>query len=155
MRLVPFDQGVFKNQRFKLTAGNDHVEIRNFLNHGGDLGEMIPMEVARDAVFQFFRLADVDYFRMFVQHNVNARQKRQAVRLFSQRFQVGIQLSSPCFAPNAHHMVMVATTMMPPMRANMPGFSPSKSMTHTGFSSGSSPPSRQQASGGQYSEDFT
>ena len=44
---------------------------------------------------------------------------------------------------------------MPPMSANMPGFSPSNISTHTGFSRGSTAPSRQHASGGQYFVDFT
>ena len=60
MGLVALDEGILQNQRFKLTVGYNNVKIRNFIDHGRDFGQMIAVEVAADAVFQFFCLADID-----------------------------------------------------------------------------------------------
>ena len=81
MGLVALDEGVFQNQGFKLAPGDDDVEIAHLVHHGGDLGQMLPVEIACDAVFELFGFAHIDDLPLLVEHDVHARQQRQSVGL--------------------------------------------------------------------------
>ena len=81
MGLVALDEGVFQHQRFKLAARDDDVKIRHLLHHGRHLGQMLAVEIAGDAVFELFGLADIDDLIVFIEHDVHAGQQRQAVGL--------------------------------------------------------------------------
>ena len=81
MGLVALDGGVFQHQGLKLAARDDDVEVAHLVHHGCDLWQVLAVEVARDAVFELFGLADVDDLIVLVEHDVHARQQRQTVCL--------------------------------------------------------------------------
>ena len=76
MGLVPLDEGVFQHQGLKLTLGDDDVEVRHLFHHGRHLGQVFPVEIAADPVFQLLGLAHVDDLALLVEHDVHARQQR-------------------------------------------------------------------------------
>ena len=77
VRLVALDERVFQHQRLELARRDDDVEVRNLFHHGRHLGQVLPVEIAADPVFQFFGLADVDDLAVRVQHDIHAGQQRQ------------------------------------------------------------------------------
>ena len=81
--LVPLDEGVFEHEGLKLAPRDDDVEVPHLVHHGGDLRQVLAVEIARDAVFELLGLADVDDLIVLVKHDVHARQQRQAVCLVS------------------------------------------------------------------------
>ena len=86
VRLMPFDQRVFQNQRFKFAAGNNDLKVSHLFNHGRNLREMLTVKVAAYPVLQFFRFADINHCALCIQHQVDARQKRKAVCFVKQCF---------------------------------------------------------------------
>ena len=90
MGLVPLDEGVFQHKGLKLTPGDNDVEVAHLIHHGGHLGQVIPVKIAADTVFQFFGLADIDNLAVLVQHDVHAGQQREAVCLVGQGIKYGI-----------------------------------------------------------------
>ena len=89
MRLVALDERVFQHERFKFRLGNDDVEVVHVRDHRRDLRQMVAAEIARHAVFECLSLADVDHLAGSVQHNIDARQKRQAVGFLAQLLDLG------------------------------------------------------------------
>ena len=81
---VQLDERVFQHKRLKLGLHHNNVEIRYVRNHNCHLGQVLAAKITRDAVFQRFRLADVDHFPSAVEHQVNARQQRQHICFFPQ-----------------------------------------------------------------------
>ena len=88
-RLVALDEGVFQHERFKFRLGDDNVEIVHVRDHRRDLRQMLAAEIARHAVFQRLGLADVNHLAGSVQHDINARQQRQAVGFLAQLLNSG------------------------------------------------------------------
>ncbi len=84
MRLVALDKRVFQNEGFKLGRGDDDVKVAHLLDHRCGFRLVLAAKVARHAVFEFFGFADVDDLALFVQHEVDPWQKRQAVCLVAQ-----------------------------------------------------------------------
>ena len=81
MGLVALDEGVFQHEGLKLAARDNDIEVAHLVHHGGDLGQVLAVEVARDAVFELFGLSDVNDLVVLVEHDVHARQQRQTVCL--------------------------------------------------------------------------
>ena len=84
MGLMPLDQGVFQHQGLKLAGGHDDVKVRHLVHHGLYLGQMLPVEIAADPVFQLLGLANVYHFALFIQHDIHPRQQGQMIGFFSQ-----------------------------------------------------------------------
>ena len=89
MGLVLLDEGVFQHQRLKLAAGDDDVEVRHLLHHGGHLGQMLPVEIAADPVLELLGLAHIDDLIVLVQHDIDPGQQGQMIRFFPQFVQHG------------------------------------------------------------------
>ena len=83
---VQLDERVFEHERLKLGLHDDDIEIRNVRDHGRHLRQVLAAKIARDAVFERFRLADVDDLAVLVEHDVHARQQREHIGLFAQLF---------------------------------------------------------------------
>ena len=86
MGLVPFDQGIFQDQGFKLTGRHNDLKIRHLLHHGGHLRKMLSVEVAADPVFELLGLADIDDFPPPVQHHVDAGEQRKLIGFIQKGF---------------------------------------------------------------------
>ena len=87
VRLVLLYERVFQHQRLELAARDNDVEVMHLLHHGLDLRQMLPVEIAADAVLQLLRLADVYDLSVLVEHDVHARQQRQIICFFTQRIE--------------------------------------------------------------------
>ena len=85
--LVALDEGVFQHQGLKLAAGDDDVEVRHLFHHGGHLGQMLPVEIAADPVFQLLGFAHVDDLAPGVQHDVDPGQQGQPIGFLPQGIQ--------------------------------------------------------------------
>ena len=81
---VQLDERVFEHERLKLGLHDNDIEIRNVRDHGRHLRQVLAAKIARDAVFERFRLADVDDLAVLVEHDVHARQQREHIGLFAQ-----------------------------------------------------------------------
>ena len=81
---VQLDERVFEHERFELGLHDDDIEIRNVRNHGRHLRQVLAAKIARDAVFECFRLADIDDLAVLVEHDVHARQQWEHIGLFAQ-----------------------------------------------------------------------
>lgn len=81
---VQLDERVFEHERFELGLHDDDIEIRNVRNHGRHLRQVLAAKIARDAVFERFRLADIDDLAVLVEHDVHARQQWEHIGLFAQ-----------------------------------------------------------------------
>ena len=87
--LMALDEGVFQHQGLKLAVGDDDVEVRHLFHHGCHLGQMLPVEIAADPVFELFGLAHIDDLAPGVQHDIDPRQQGQMIGFFPQFFQHG------------------------------------------------------------------
>ena len=84
--LMPFDQGVFQDQRLKFRADHDGVEVIHLRDHHPGL-LVVPaagLEVLADAVFQLLGLAYIDDQPGLVHHDIHAGGQGQTVRLLQQ-----------------------------------------------------------------------
>ena len=85
--LVLLYERIFQHQRLELAARDNDVEVMHLLHHGLDLRQMLPVEIAADAVLQLLRLTDVYDLSVLVEHDVHARQQRQIICFFTQRIE--------------------------------------------------------------------
>jgi hypothetical protein len=83
---VQLDERVFEHERLEFGLHDNDIEIRNVRDHGRHLRQVLTAKIARDAVFERFRLADVDDLAVLVKHDVHARQQREHIGLFAQLF---------------------------------------------------------------------
>ena len=83
---MPFDEGVFQNQGFKLAGRHNDLKIRHLFHHGGHLRKMVPVEVAADTVFELLGFADVNDLPLAVQHDVHAGEQRELIGFIQKGF---------------------------------------------------------------------
>ena len=77
-RFFRFDQVVLEEQRFPLGAGHRRLDPRNLREHHGDPSLVRALlEIARDALLQVARLADVERRAAGIEHPVHAGTMRQ------------------------------------------------------------------------------
>ena len=80
---VPLDERALKHQRFKFARRNDNVKVVDLTDHFPRLRRMGAgiLKILADAVFELFRLADVDDLSGLVLHDIYARLIWQRQRL--------------------------------------------------------------------------
>ena len=72
---IPLDQAAFQHQRLELGSCHDHIEMVDVADHNPGLGAVGGgvLEILADAVFQFFGLAHIDDFILFIAHDIHTR----------------------------------------------------------------------------------
>ena len=72
---VLLDERTLQHQRFKLAAHDDIIEVVDQCDHPPHLGGVVCLraEILADAVFEFFRFADINDGVGGILHNVHAR----------------------------------------------------------------------------------
>ena len=77
------DERVFKDQRLELGRDENRVKVVDLRDHAARfliVGGIL-LKILADAVFELFRLADVNDAAGLVHHQIDSRRERQVVRL--------------------------------------------------------------------------
>ena len=100
-----FYQTALKNESFEFASRYYIIKAVDIFHHFTYFYRMaiLRAEILADAVFKCFCFTDIYYFPIGIFHNINARQKRQAHRLFSEYFHFRIQSTHrPSLKNKAH-----------------------------------------------------
>ena len=98
------DQTALEDQTLEFAVGDDVLEVVYVLNHAPNLFGVVVLgaEVLADAVFQFFRFADIDDLALLVLHDIHAGLQWQRHRLLAKLFHLRIHGLSLMHALGGH-----------------------------------------------------